>query len=97
MKSSSLAAFVGLRGRFEVIEFRSLADDEPSLSYSPLLRGFLKTFAYVAEHGGIGLTASKAFKRNFVHWASASGQQRAHFNDFLCCRKCLVLGNYKKL
>ena len=53
-----------------MIEFRSLADDEPSLSYSPLLRGFLKTFAYVAEHGGIGLTASKGFKRNFVHWAA---------------------------
>jgi hypothetical protein len=53
-----------------MIEFRSLVDDEPSLSYSPLLRGFLKTFAYVAEHGTIGLTASKGFKRNFVHWAA---------------------------
>ena len=53
-----------------MIEFRSLADDEPSLSYSPLLRGILKTFTYVEENGSIGLTPSNAFKRNFVHWAA---------------------------
>lgn len=53
-----------------MIEFRPLADGEPSLSYSPLLRGVLKTFAYAEEHGSIGLTPSKAFKRNFVHWAA---------------------------
>lgn len=70
MKSSSSAAFAGLPGRFEVIEFPPLADDEPALSYSPLLRGCLKTFAYLAENGGIGLTASKGFKRNFVQWAA---------------------------
>ncbi|WP_420567748.1 hypothetical protein [Thalassovita sp.] len=54
-----------------MIEFRPLADDEPALSFSPLLRGVLKTFAYIQEHGSIGLTPSKAFKRNFVHWAAA--------------------------
>ncbi|MEQ9260566.1 MAG: hypothetical protein RIG84_15885 [Roseovarius sp.] len=53
-----------------MIELRSLADDEPALAFSPLLRGFQKTFAYITEHGGIGLTPSKAFKRVFVHWAA---------------------------
>jgi hypothetical protein len=65
-----LAVSGGLHGRFELIEFRPLPDDEPSLSYSPMLRCFQKTFAYLAEHGTIGLTASKGFKRNFVHWAA---------------------------
>ena len=65
-----MAASGGLHGRFELIEFRPLPDDEPSLSYSPMLRGFQKTFAYLAEHGTIGLTASKGFKRNFVHLAA---------------------------
>lgn len=53
-----------------MIELRSLADDEPALAFSPLLRGFQKTFAYLGEHGSIGLTPSKAFKRVFVHWAA---------------------------
>lgn len=61
-----------------MIEFRSLADDEPALSFSPLLRGVLKTFAYVQEHGSIGLTPSKAFKRNFVHWAAAEFDWPGH-------------------
>ena len=54
-----------------MIEFQRVSDDEPSLVFSPLLRGFLKTFEYLAAHGSIGLTASKGFKRNFVHWAAA--------------------------
>ena len=61
-----------------MIEFRSLADDEPALSFSPLLRGVLKTFAYVQAHGSIGLTPSKAFKRNFVHWAAAEFDWPGH-------------------
>ncbi len=48
------------------------------MSFSPLLRGVLKTFAYVQEHGSIGLTPSKAFKRNFVHWAAAEFDWPGH-------------------
>lgn len=36
-----------------------------------MVRAVEKTFGYVAEHGAIGLTTSKAFKRHFVHWAAA--------------------------
>jgi hypothetical protein len=54
-----------------MIEFRHISDDEPALAFSPLLRGFLKTFDYLSEHGSIGLTTSKGFKRNFVHWAAS--------------------------
>jgi len=32
-----------------MIELRSLADVEPALAFSPLLRGFQKTFAYLGE------------------------------------------------
>ncbi|QFT45426.1 hypothetical protein FIU97_02445 [Roseivivax sp. THAF40] len=52
-----------------MIEFRSLADDHPDLAHSPLLRGALLTLQYAREHGAIGLTKTKAFKRVFVHWA----------------------------
>jgi hypothetical protein len=61
-----------------MIELRSLADDEPALVFSPLLRGFQKTFAYLGEHGSIGLTQSKGFKRNFVHWAAAEFDWPGH-------------------
>lgn len=52
-----------------MIEFRTLPDDHPDLMRSPLLRGALLTLQYVQEHGSIGLTQTKAFKRVFVHWA----------------------------
>ncbi len=52
-----------------MIEFRTLADDHPDLAHSPLLRGALLTLHYAQEHGSIGLTQTKAFKRTFVHWA----------------------------
>src|SRR6056297_3371864 len=52
-----------------MIEFRTLADDHPDLAQSPLLRGALLTLKYAQEHGSIGLTKTKAFKRVFVHWA----------------------------
>lgn len=54
-----------------MIEFRHISDDDPALAFSPLLRGFVKTFDYLSEHGSIGLTASKGFKRTFVHWAAS--------------------------
>jgi hypothetical protein len=54
-----------------MIGFRNLDDNDPALKHSPLLNAVEKTFAYIAEHGSIGLTPSTAFKRNFVHWAAA--------------------------
>jgi len=52
-----------------MIEFRILSDDHPDLKHSPLLRAALLTLQYAQEHGAIGLTKTKAFKRVFVHWA----------------------------
>ena len=52
-----------------MIKFRTLPDDHPDLAYSPLLRGALLTLQYAQQHGAIGLTQTKAFKRVFVHWA----------------------------
>jgi hypothetical protein len=52
-----------------MIEFHTLPDDHPDLAYSPLLRGALLTLQHAQDHGSIGLTQTKAFKRVFVHWA----------------------------
>jgi hypothetical protein len=46
-----------------MIEFRQLPDDHPDLAHSPMLRAALTTLQYVQEHGSIGLTKTKAFKR----------------------------------
>ena len=53
-----------------MIEVRQIDDANPALAHSPMVRALEKTFSYIAEHGGIGLTPSKAFKRVFVHWAA---------------------------
>ena len=53
----------------DMIAFHILANDHPNLAHSPLLRGALLTLQYVEKHGAIGLTKTKAFKRDFVHWA----------------------------
>src|SRR5690606_13660234 len=47
----------------------TLSDDHPDLAHSPLLRAALLTLQFAQEHGAIGLTKTKAFKRVFVHWA----------------------------
>ncbi|PKQ10803.1 MAG: hypothetical protein CVT70_17725 [Alphaproteobacteria bacterium HGW-Alphaproteobacteria-1] len=52
-----------------MIEFRTLPDDHPDFAHSPLLRAALLTLRYALDHGAIGLTKTKAFKRVFVHWA----------------------------
>lgn len=52
------------------IEFRQITDADPALAHSPMVRALEKTFAYISEHGDIGLTPAKAFKRVFVHWAA---------------------------
>lgn len=41
---------------------------------SPLLRGMIVTLSYANAEGGIGLTATGAMNRKFVHWAAV------HFN-----------------
>lgn len=53
----------------DMIEFRTLGDDDPNLAHSPLLRGAHLTLQYAQKHGAIGLTKTNAFKRVFVHWA----------------------------
>lgn len=52
-----------------MIVFRTLSDDHSDLAHSPLLRAALLTLRYAQDHGSIGLTLTKAFKRVFVHWA----------------------------
>jgi len=53
-----------------VIAFRDIDDEDPALTYSPIVRGCEKVFSWIAQHGGIPLTPSKVFKRVFVHWAA---------------------------
>lgn len=50
-----------------MIEFRPLPDDHPDPNLSPILRATSLTLGYALEQGSIGLTATKAFKRDFVH------------------------------
>jgi hypothetical protein len=50
--------------------FKTIADDEPALAHSPLLRAVLLTISYIEENGPIALTPSKALKRYFVEWAA---------------------------
>lgn len=52
-----------------MIAFRPLVDDHPDLTQSPMLRAAVLTLQYAQQHGAIGLTKTKAFKRVFVHWA----------------------------
>lgn len=53
-----------------MIIFRPVADDEPALAHSPLLRAARLTIDYMVANGPIGLTPSKALKRYFVQWAA---------------------------
>jgi hypothetical protein len=40
------------------------------LDQSKLLHALRQTIHYADEHGGIGLTQTKAFNRKFAHWAA---------------------------
>jgi hypothetical protein len=62
----------------ELIEFLDIEDANPTLALSPIVRGLEKTFAYLGEHGSIGLTPSKVFKRVFVHWAAREFEWPGH-------------------
>ena len=66
-----------------MIVVRPLSDDHPDLAHSPLLRAALLTLQYAQDHGTIGLTKTKAFKRVFVHWA-ASNRDRSTVIQALC-------------
>ena len=52
-----------------MIEYQTLTDDHTDLLRSPLLQAAVLTMQYTQEHGSIGITKNKAFKRTFVHWA----------------------------
>lgn len=47
-----------------------LHGDVDVAALSPLLRGMLLSVAYADGEGGIGLTATGAMNRKFVHWAA---------------------------
>ncbi|SNS74578.1 hypothetical protein [Antarctobacter heliothermus] len=73
-----------------MIEFRPLLDDHPDLAHSPLLRAALLTLQNVQEHGSIGLTKTKAFKRVFVHraverfgWPGKSAEEMFRYNKVI--------------
>ncbi len=66
-----------------MIQFRSLNDDHPALAHSPMVRAVIRTFDYIAEHGSIPLTPSKAFKRVFVHWAAREFEWPGYTEDDL--------------
>lgn len=53
-----------------MIEFRPLSNEHPALKFSPLLNATCLTLRHAEEHGFIGLTQTKAFKRTFVKWAA---------------------------
>ena len=52
------------------IKLQPIGSDDPDLENSKLLDAAYKTIAYANEHGGIGLTQTKAFSRKFSHWAA---------------------------
>ena len=66
---SALALRYPLWQHPSMIAFSPLPDDHPDLAHSPMLRAARLTLQYAHEHGSIGLTKTKAFKRVFVHWA----------------------------
>lgn len=52
------------------IKIQPIESGDPDLEKSKLLDAVYKTMHYAKEHGGIGLTQSKAFNRKFSHWAA---------------------------
>ena len=53
-----------------MIRLKPLPDEVAVLDQSHVFRGARLILGYVAEHGEIPLTPSKAFKRIFVNWAA---------------------------
>ncbi len=53
-----------------MIPFKPIANDDPALVHSPVLKAALLTLGYIEANGPIGLTPTKALKRYFVAWAA---------------------------
>lgn len=53
-----------------MIKLNTPSDDDSALDQSKLLHALRQTIRYADEHGGIGLTQTKAFNRKFAHWAA---------------------------
>ena len=51
-----------------MIKLQPIADHDPVLDQSRLLRAMELAFAYADTNGGVGLTQTKAFNRKFAHW-----------------------------
>ena len=73
-----------------MVHLSDIADDDPVLEHSRLLRAMELTFAYARDHGGIGLTQTKAFNRKFAHWmADHSPWPRFHTTELMRVNKVL--------
>ena len=73
-----------------MIKLRDIADDDPLLNHSRLLKAMENAFEYAADHDGIGLTQTKAFNRKFAHWmADHSPWPRYHADELLRLNKVL--------
>lgn len=53
-----------------MIPFKPIADNDPALAHSTLLKATLLTIDYIETNGPIALTPSNALKRYFVQWAA---------------------------
>lgn len=73
-----------------MLPFKPIADNDPVLAHSAILKATLLTIDYIETNGPIGLTPSKALKRYFVQWA-AEAFAWPHYTatDLYACNKVL--------
>ncbi len=72
------------------INILQIDHDDPDLEHSRLLDAMSKTMDFAREHGGIGLTQSKAFNRKFCTWAAENfGWQEYSADELLKIQKVL--------
>ena len=60
-----------------------LVADVDVVAMSPLVRGMVMAISYAETEGGIGLTASGAMNRKFVHWAAVHFDWPGYTSDDL--------------
>jgi len=73
-----------------MVHLRDIADDNPVLDHSRLLRAMELAFAYARDHDGIDLTQTKAFNRRFALWmADHSPWPRYHTDELMRVNKVL--------
>ncbi|MFK3781793.1 hypothetical protein [Agrobacterium sp. NPDC089420] len=60
-----------------------LIGDVDVIALSPLLRGMVLSLSYANTQGGIGLTATGAMNRKFVHWAAVHFEWPDYTSDEL--------------